>query len=73
MNKSTLLLKKTIFGTSSSKGSISFYNFKRYIQIGLHYAIASSWTTITHLAHQRIQFVPIVYTFVVGMFKMDYI
>ena len=71
MNRSALLLKKTIFETWSSKGCISFCHFRGYIKIGFHYAIASGWTTIIHLAHQRIHFVLIVYTFVVGMFKMD--
>ena len=40
--------------TWSSKGCISFYYFKGYIWIGLHYAIAFQLETITHLAHQRI-------------------
>ena len=71
MNRSALLLKKTIFEAWSSKGCISFCHFRGYIKIGFHYAIASGWTTIIHLAQQRIHFVLIVYTFVVGMFKID--
>ena len=71
MNRNALLLIKTIFEKWSSKGCISFYHFRGYILVGLHYAIASGWTAIIHLAHQRIYFVLIVYTFVVGMFKMD--